>query len=236
MALLVERVASENALRLSVARAGGKQGRSTGDDDTHGPRLVPERRGTVDEILHERRSIPLSRTYFVGEAMARDLILWNAHGIQTGRVTRNIDLGVLIEEWDVFVAIKAHFKNLGRCDQDPKVGHRLLFRHSFNVLAVPVDLLPFGGIENPDCTIAWPPESEGNMMVAGFVEGSRSAVHVQVDANLIVPTASLPAQAVLKLIAWMDRGQRIDKDANDFLLLISNCHAADKGSIHWQAS
>lgn len=175
----------------------------------------------IDSGMHA-----LTRSYFVGGAMARDLILWHAHGVRTGRLTQDIDLGVLIEEWDNFEVIKAHFKNSGRCDQDPKIGHRLLFRNPGNAFAIPVDLLPFGGIENPDCTIGWPPASEVIMTVAGFGEASLSAVHVQVDTDLIVPTASLPAQAVLKLIAWMDRGQRIDKDATDFLLLISNYHSA----------
>jgi predicted nucleotidyltransferase len=91
---------------------------------------------------------------------------------------------------------------------------------------VPVDLLPFGGIENSDGVIAWPPGSDILMTVAGFGEASQSAVHVQVDTDMIIPTASLPAQAVLKLMAWLDRGRRTDKDADDFLLLISNYHSA----------
>jgi predicted nucleotidyltransferase len=192
---------------------------------------VPPERPVDPALLGALRLIDagmraLTRSYFVGGAMARDLILWPAHGIRTGRLTRDIDLGVMIEEWDTFEAIKAHFKNSGRCHQDPKVGHRLIFQLPGSASAVPVDLLPFGGIENSDGVIAWPPGSDILMTVAGFGEASQSAVHVQVDTDLIVPTASLPAQAVLKLIAWMDRGQRTDKDATDFLLLISNYHSA----------
>jgi predicted nucleotidyltransferase len=41
------------------------------------------------------------------------------------------------------------------------------------------------------------------------------------DADLVVPVASLPAQAMLKIIAWKDRHAVDRKDATDLLFLLA---------------
>jgi len=65
------------------------------------------------------------------------------------------------------------------------------------------------------------PEKETVMAVVGFEDAIVAAVHVQVDANLTIPVASLAGIAVLKLFAWHDR-QTNDKDALDLYRLISS--------------
>jgi predicted nucleotidyltransferase len=73
--------------------------------------------------------------------------------------------------------------------------------------AVIVDLIPFGGVEREDRTIAWPPDEDFVMRVAGFSDGMESSVPVRLADDLVVRVVSLPALLVLKLFAWLDRKQ-----------------------------
>ncbi|MBI3736736.1 nucleotidyl transferase AbiEii/AbiGii toxin family protein [Candidatus Sumerlaeota bacterium] len=62
------------------------------------------------------------------------------------------------------------------------------------------------------------------MNVAGFSEAAASAIHIGIQNDLTVPVVSLPALAVLKLSAWLERHTQTDKDALDFFLLARTYH------------
>jgi predicted nucleotidyltransferase len=66
------------------------------------------------------------------------------------------------------------------------------------------------------------------MTVAGFEDAIAAAVHVQVNADLTIPVASLAGIAVLKLFAWHDRHTN-DKDALDLYRMVSSY--ADAGNL-----
>jgi predicted nucleotidyltransferase len=76
-------------------------------------------------------------------------------------------------------------------------------------------------VQDASGEIAWPPDQAVRMNVAGFQQALDAAVPVKVASDLIVPVASLPAQAMLKLIAWQDRHAADRKDAIDLLFLMS---------------
>jgi predicted nucleotidyltransferase len=63
-------------------------------------------------------------------------------------------------------------------------------------------------VERADRTIAWPPEEDIVMRVAGFSDGLESSVLVRLGNNLVVPVVSLPALLVLKLFAWLIASRR----------------------------
>ena len=44
--------------------------------------------------------------YFVAGALARDIVLTNVFGIDTGRATQDVDLAVAVENWDEFKIVK----------------------------------------------------------------------------------------------------------------------------------
>ncbi|KQO15589.1 nucleotidyl transferase AbiEii/AbiGii toxin family protein [Acidovorax sp. Leaf78] len=157
--------------------------------------------------------------FFVGGALARDLMLWHVHGQNTGRATRDVDLGLHLTDWAAFSAIKDRLLSQGSFHPQPGVAHRLMYRPADMPHGVPLDLLPFGAVASPQATIAWPPEHAVVMNVAGFAEAHRAAVEVELDGALVVRVASLPSLAVLKLIAWRDRHLDTSKDATDFLLI-----------------
>lgn len=167
--------------------------------------------------------------YFVSGALARDLILQHVFGKDTGRATRDVDLGICIDDWQQLDALRAYLIQGGDFFVQSGMAHRLIYRPAANTLGLPLDLLPFGGVERPDGTIAWPPGMEIIMNVAGFAEARASALMVKVNDPLTLPVASLPSLAVLKLIAWRDRRPETTKDATDFLLIAR--HYADAGNL-----
>ena len=187
------------------------------------PRLLDILR-QVDVAAHEH-----GIDYFVGGALARDLILLHVFGKDTGRATRDVDLGICIDDWAQLDTLKTSLTQGGSFAMQPKIAHRLIYRQTGDHFGIPLDLLPFGGVEQADGTIAWPPGMEIVMNVAGFAEARASAFMVEVTSGLAVPVTSLPSLAVLKLIAWRDRHMETPKDATDFLLIAR--HYADAGNF-----
>ena len=85
--------------------------------------------------------------------------------------------------------------------------------------AFPVDLVPFGGVAHDDGMLRWPPERAIVMDVTGYGESLVAALRVEIALGTVVPVVSLPALAMLKVFAWLDRGHRDRKDAQDLTLL-----------------
>lgn len=133
-------------------------------------------------------------------AMARDLMLGYAHGIQAQRATEDIDFAFAVADWRAYGALRDALIAGGGFSEAPHVPHRLLFAGQRKV-----DLIPFGGLEAPDGVIDWPSPQDSRMVVLGFREAMGSAVSVRLPDGIPVAVASLPAQAVLKLFAWGDR-------------------------------
>src|SRR5205085_12544899 len=73
----------------------------------------------------------------------------------------------------------------------------------------------------------WSPHNDFVMNVAGFRDALESAIQVQVDADLVVPVASLPGLLILKLFAWADRKHE-KRDAPDILKILTDY--ADAGN------
>ena len=171
----------------------------------------------VDEIASA-----MGLSYFVAGAMARDLVLTHVFGISIGRATRDVDFGIAVADWAQFRQIKEALEATGLFVASDRSEHRLQFRVAPGTHGVPVDLIPFAGVEEENRTIRWPPGMHEVMSVAGFEDARRSAVTIQVNPNLKVPVASLPGLAILKLFAWLDRGHENAKDALDLLAVVRN--------------
>ena len=181
----------------------------------------------IDVLRHvDSASREMGIDYFVGGALARDLILLHVFGRDTGRATRDVDLGICIDDWGELDSLKERLLHSGKFSEQPGITHRLFYRPQQAPFGLPLDLLPFGGVERADTTIAWPPGMEIVMNVVGFSEAHAAALQVEVAAGFAVPVTSLPALAVLKLIAWRDRYLVTNKDAIDFLLVARHYHDA----------
>lgn len=162
-------------------------------------------------------------------ASARDIMLTHIFGRAIRRATRDVDVAVAVSDWQSFEQIMSWL--LERRDgwsRSAVMQHRLLY-HTAGGLEVPLDIVPFGGVENPPTTIMWPPEEATVMNVAGFAEVLRAAVPVQLATDLVIPVASIPSLAVLKVFAWADRRLDDTKDASDLLMLLQEY--ADAGNL-----
>jgi len=180
------------------------------------------------EVLRQvdRAARELALDYFVVGAMAQDILLNNVFGLSAGRATRDVDLAVAVEEWSRFEAIKARLVETGLFNSDAKVAHRLYYRAVSGGRDYPLDLVPFGGVELPGSEIAWPPDRAVVMNVAGYGEAFTSAILVEAEPGFAVRVASLPGLAILKLIAWTDRGASDPRDAIDLAILLRQYEAA----------
>lgn len=160
----------------------------------------------------------LNIDYFLIGATERDIMLTHVFGVKIHRATRDVDFAVAVSDWQTFGQIKSWFLARPENWSGSAAIHRLLYRDNNVSSVVPMDLVPFGGIEHPPTIITWPPDMAIIMNVAGFAEALQAAVQVRIVDDLVVPVTSIPGLAVLKLFAWADRRLTGSKDADDLLI------------------
>jgi predicted nucleotidyltransferase len=168
--------------------------------------------GTI-AVVAESLKVP----FFVVGATARDMILTQGYGIETGRATKDIDLGVQVSDWEAYERLRKGIIATGKFKRDKKQAQRLVYAETF-----PIDIIPFGAIAEPDDCLSWPPEHDTTMSTLGFVEAYHNSITVRMrtDPVLDIQFVSLPGLALLKIISWNDNHPRRDKDAHDLLLLM----------------
>jgi predicted nucleotidyltransferase len=114
-----------------------------------------------------------------------------------------------VRDWDAFLGVREALVGSGAFTADGPP-HRVWFGDQR------VDIIPFGGVERRDRSIAWPSEGAEVMNVSGFAEALATAISVQLPEGVSVDVASLPAMALLKIWAWQDRRYTAPgKDAAD---------------------
>ncbi len=162
----------------------------------------------VVSIVHAVDAVAkaLGLSYCLVGAMARDVLLRHVFGLDPGRATRDVDIAFALESWEQFQQIQDRLIAGGRFVAARDVMHRLLFSPDGATQRYIVDLIPFGGVEQSPHTIVWPPDMQVMMHVAGYAEALQTAPLVQVATGLIIHVVSLPGLALLKLLAWQERG------------------------------
>ncbi|PSW21001.1 hypothetical protein C9I98_03340 [Photobacterium sanctipauli] len=162
----------------------------------------------------------LAVPYFIAGATARDIVLHGIFGHAPIRATRDIDTAILVANWEEFDATKAKLLAAGLAPTEQT--HRLREPES----GLPVDIIPFGQLADQDGQIQWPPSHDITMSVVGFQEAYQTALTVTLGTATF-KVASLPGIAMLKLMAWDERGFENSKDATDFYSILSKY-----GQIH----
>jgi predicted nucleotidyltransferase len=155
---------------------------------------------------------------FVVGAAARDIILHYGYGVEIIRATEDIDLGVMVEDWDKFTQLKEAIIGFGIFDQG-REPQRFFYKGNF-----PVDIVPFGQISKPKDTIEWP-EFEGiEMSTLGFKESFDNSILVRLRTapDFDFRFASLAGLAAMKLISWKDKYPERNKDAKDLKFIMLN--------------
>jgi predicted nucleotidyltransferase len=176
------------------------------------------------ELIRDlREAAPAWEPLLVG-ALARDLLLYHAYEIPVLRGTEDVDLGFAVTDWEAFTALRAALIASTYFEPYKRVAHKIFHRGHREI-----DLIPFGGVEQADGLIAWPPRGEESMTVIGYREALASAIDVKLPENQRVLVVSLPMLAVLKIVAWSERHIAAPrKDATDLRLILK--HYLDAGN------
>lgn len=155
--------------------------------------------------------------YLVVGASARDMVLHYGYGAKIQRATADIDFALQVPAWDAFATLRNAL--IANGFSETKVAHRLIGPDN-----LPIDIVPFGGVEDEQANIQWPPSGDFVMNVLGFQEALNNANTVRLcDAPILdMPVASPEGMAILKFIAWTDRAADLrKKDANDIAYLLT---------------
>jgi predicted nucleotidyltransferase len=164
-------------------------------------------------IASVREAIGETPLLLVG-ATARDLFLVHVFGVDPLRATVDTDLALAVGSWSAYERLRAALIESGGFVPQ-SVAHRLVFGGQ------QLDIIPFGGVERSDRSIAWPPDGGEVMSAAGLSEALAAAVVVRLPGNVSVDVAPLAALALLKIWAWMDRRYTVPgKDAGDLWLFL----------------
>jgi len=173
-----------------------------------------------------------ARLFIVG-AMARELVLVHGFGLHSGRATRDLDFAVRVADWDAYDRI--HRNLVTDAGFAPVHGKPHRLRSPDGMV---VDLLPFGAIERPDRTIAWPPAEDVVMSTLGFVEVASTTIPTTLPGGVTVDVAGPVGLTLLKLVAWSDRRlTRPGSDAYDLTILLRNyLDAGQEDRLYYEAA
>jgi len=173
----------------------------------------PVEPNTIEVLGHVKSAADsLGIAYFMLGAKAIDIWLHNVHGLPTRRPTLDTDFSVAVNSWAQFEELKNKLIATGNFTPTRTI-HRLTYKEQ-----VPVDLVPFGRIENPSGKIAWPPDNDQVMNVTGFQDINAAAQEIGLSDTLSMRAASLPGLMISKLFAWHERREK--KDARDIITML----------------
>jgi len=173
-------------------------------------RLFIEALGEVAETT-SKLGIP---SFIVG-ATARDFVLEYGFGLNPGRATADVDIGVRVSAWAEFNQLK---EGLVSGDKFRLQGNKCRLVHENGT---PVDLLPFGLSSPGTGIVEWPPEDGEELNMNGFIEAFEYSMEVCISSEpaLVVKVASPVGLVLLKLLAWNDRKPET-RDAIDLGYLV----------------
>lgn len=165
---------------------------------------------TLTSPLHEGRGLDPMSIMVVGAECRNILHTAQAHTF-TLRSTTDVDLAIALSDWETFDRL---------VDRLPPIGHTGI---RYLAGAIPIDLLPFGGVENPTGTVT-PARRNSPLSVFAFQEVFNRAVALPLSQGLSVRVPSPAGYAALKMYAWVERSVDLDdRDAPD-LATVAYCY------------
>ncbi len=159
-------------------------------------------------------AIELGIPFILVGAAARDFLLEHEHGIKTGRLTKDIDIAVFLNNWDEYQVLQDRLLATGDFSKT-RFHNKLKFQ---NILEI--DFIPFGKVEDANGKVALPPDSSFIMDISGFSDVFEASSIVKLDDNLEISIINLQGLAILKVFAWNDRKSESNKDATDLRVII----------------
>ncbi|HEX7573763.1 MAG TPA: hypothetical protein VF514_11765 [Bacteroidota bacterium] len=161
---------------------------------------------------------------FVVGATARDLVLKYAHGLESPRMSVDIDVAIQVSEWDQFNRfVKALVDT--REFRSTNLGYRFVCTNGETL-----DVLPFGPIAGAKSLIAFPNALDFVLSVVGFEEAFEASIKVILSrsSHLELQSCSPAGLAMLKLFSWDHGFPGRAKDGEDFMFVAE--HYFDAGN------
>ena len=164
--------------------------------------------------------------YMLVGATARDILLTHVFGLAARRATYDEDFTIAVKDWDQFDALRARLIARGTFIPGGQARQRLYYKGDQGDLNYHLDLVPFGQITQGSDELAWPPDMKVIMNLAGYDDVLAAAERVTFLPGFDGKVVSLAGLAILKLVAWSDRGLENPKDAHDLIHLMDSYAAA----------
>jgi predicted nucleotidyltransferase len=169
----------------------------------------------VIEIVSEAAKLQNIDFLLIG-AYARNLFLMNNPAVPIPRWTYDVDVACQVRNWEEYHALVQVLIEKYGFRRDSSNKHRLLFEKE----DMPLDIIPFGGVENSNGEIFWPPNFDTCLNVRGFKAALHSADEMSIGRTM-VKIIKPPLFALLKLISYLDDNSRT-KDLKDFCFVANN--------------
>lgn len=172
---------------------------------------------TVFSQAVEQLGVP----WLVIGATARVMLLEKVYGLPAGLATQDIDFAVQVGDWNHYQELREIILS----NDSIKTGRPAIHRFKLGRDMV-FDLVPYGGVENNEKQISWPPDGDVVMPVRGFAGANEKAVYVKVNGKISVPVVSPQGLCALKLFAWKERhADHPGRDAKDIGYIINHIEA-----------
>jgi predicted nucleotidyltransferase len=152
--------------------------------------------------------------YIIG-ALARDIIITGKYDILIPRKTLDVDIAVMIPEYEVFEELKKQLTEKG-FSEHKTLGYRLFYKD-----IIILDLLPFGGIENSENIVKIYGKELSSLSVLGLNEIKNHTEIIEYSENKSFKVTTIPAICILKLISWNDKPTERIRDIDDFTFILS---------------
>lgn len=182
----------------------------------------------IVEILRAVSQVALAAgiDYMLVGATARDILLTHVLGLAGRRATYDVDFAVAVKDWHQFNTLKDMLKAEPGFRTDDRMQQRLYYNGTQGDLNYQLDLVPFGNISEGSTQLAWPPDMKVVMNISGYDDVLAAAELVRFAPGFDGKVVSLAGLAILKLVAWSDRGRETAKDAHDLIHLMDNYASA----------
>ncbi|WP_019991030.1 nucleotidyl transferase AbiEii/AbiGii toxin family protein [Rudanella lutea] len=169
------------------------------------------RQGNLGELFAvlESELVTLGVDFYLIGAIARDIWLTALHDIEPGRVTRDLDLAVLLANEEQYGHLRDRLIGTGRFIARRDNVYTLVFEDGR-----PVDLLPFGAL-SMEQSVSVAGQGLTTIRVDGFQEVYEAGTEsVEID-NQPFLVCTLAGIVLLKFIAYDDRPEHRSKDILD---------------------
>ncbi|MDF1574580.1 MAG: nucleotidyl transferase AbiEii/AbiGii toxin family protein [Bacteroidales bacterium] len=144
-------------------------------------------------------------------------IIMALHGKRSGRATLDLDIAIALSSWKRFEEVRVKLLQHPDIQKDHNQVQRFLYKQILRF-----DIVPFGKIKQKDDKVYWPPDETVAMSVLGFEETKEDTLVVKIDKEFEIEVVSLRGIFLLKLMAWRDRNQLHNRDADDIAFIIEN--------------